>query len=79
MSSVMMWVIGLSLLTVSIAQYMRIRQLEARLRQLSSSEDQLAYLREQLPNKDKIAAIKALRAQYPELSLIEALQLWEQK
>ena len=75
----MVWVIGFSLLTVSIAQYMRIRQLEARLRQLSSYEDQLAYLREQLPNKDNIAAIKALWAQYPELPLIEALQLWEQK
>ncbi|WP_242678577.1 hypothetical protein [Psychrobacter pygoscelis] len=58
---------------------MRIRQLEAWLRQLSSYEDQLAYLREQLPNKDNIAAIKALWAQYPELPLIEALQLWEQK
>lgn len=79
MSSLMVWVIGFSLLIVSIAQYMRIRQLEARLRQLSSYEDRLAYLREQLPNKDNIAAIKALRAQYLELSLIEALQLWEQK
>ena len=58
---------------------MRIRQLETRLRQLSSAEEQLAYLREQLAHQDKIAAIKALRAQYPELSLTEALQLWEQK
>jgi hypothetical protein len=42
-------------------------------------QDQLDYLRELAKTKDKVAAIKALRKQYPELSLIQAVQLWQQK
>jgi uncharacterized membrane protein (DUF2068 family) len=38
------------------------------------------YLRQQakLSQNNKMASIKALRKQYPELSLIEANNLWQQ-
>ena len=78
-----------SSLLIHVAQRARIRQLETRLQQVnrqqdsiaqdSMSQDQLAYLRELAKTKDKVAAIKALREQYPELSLVQAVQLWQQR
>jgi len=38
----------------------------------------LRFLRQQAVQKEKVPAIKALRKQYPELSLIEANNLWQQ-
>lgn len=70
---------GVGVLFMNIALRVRIRHLEARLKQLSNPQGQLAYLREQASQNDKIAAIKALRKQYPELSLIEANRLWQQR
>lgn len=79
MSTITIWVVGAILLLINIMLRTRILQLEARLRELSSPQEQLAYLREHLPSDNKIAAIKALRKKYPELSLVEANKLWQQR
>ncbi|WP_186473763.1 hypothetical protein [Psychrobacter sp. KCTC 72983] len=78
MSTLIIWVMGAGLLLVNIMLRTRILRLEARLKELSSPQEQLAFLRQQAEHKDKIPAIKALRKQYPELSLIEANNLWQQ-
>lgn len=78
MSTLIIWVMGAGLLLVNIMLRTRILRLEARLKELSSPQEQLAFLRQQAEHKDKIPAIKALRKQYPELSLIEANNLWKQ-
>ena len=78
MSTLIIWVMGAGLLLVNIMLRTRILRLEARLKELSSPQEQLAFLRQQAVQKDKIPAIKALRKQYPELSLIEANNLWKQ-
>lgn len=79
MSDIVVYIVGALLLLTNIAMCLHIRQLEARLRGLSNPQEQLAYLRTLSVKNDKIAAIKALRKQYPELSLIEANQLWQQR
>ena len=84
MTNEMLWIIGLSVLSlgltvVCIFQQRHIEQLHLRLQQTYPSEEPLIYLREQLAHKPKIEAIKALRKQYPQLSLVEAAQLWERK
>lgn len=53
-------------------------QLKKRLKELGGYEQYVTYLQNQQQGKDKIAAIKALRQQFPELSLLEATQLWQQ-
>lgn len=72
------WVMGAVLLLINIFLRTRILRLEARLKELSNPKEQLAFLRGQASKKEKIAAIKALRKQYPEISLIEANRLWQQ-
>ncbi|PNK61110.1 hypothetical protein [Psychrobacter sp. FDAARGOS_221] len=64
----------------------KIEHLEARIKQLSarssgdgSEDERLLYLRNHLAELDKVKAIKALRKRYPELSLIEANELWQQR
>lgn len=79
MSDIVIYIVGALLLLTNIAMRLHIRQLEARLRALSNPQERLAYLRTLSVKNDKIAAIKALRKQYPELSLIEANQLWQQR
>ena len=69
---------GAGLLLINIVLRTRILRLEARLKEFSRPEDYLAFLREQTKQKEKVPAIKALRKQYPELSLIEANKLWQQ-
>ena len=78
MSTLIIWVMGAGLLLVNILLRTRILRLEARLKELSNPQKQLAFLRQQAAKKDKIPAIKALRKQYPELSLVEANRLWQQ-
>ncbi len=78
MSTIVIWVMGAILLLINIMLRTRLLRLEARLKELSNPQEQLAFLRQQAAQKDKIPAIKALRKQYPELSLIEANQLWQQ-
>ena len=78
MSTLIIWVMGAGLLLINIMLRTRILRLEARLKKLSNPQAQLAFLRQQAAHKDKIPAIKALRKQYPELSLVEANNLWKQ-
>ncbi|WP_314884482.1 hypothetical protein [Psychrobacter immobilis] len=78
MSVLIIWVMGAALLLINIMLRTRILRLEARLKELSNPKEQLAFLRQQAAQKDKIPAIKALRKQYPELSLIAANKLWQQ-
>jgi len=78
MSALIIWVMGAILLLINIMLRTRILRLEARLKELSNPQEQLAFLRQQAAKKDKIPALKALRKQYPELSLIEANKLWQQ-
>ncbi|MCG3857756.1 hypothetical protein [Psychrobacter sp. Ps2] len=78
MSALIIWVMGAILLLINIMLRTRILRLEARLKELSNPQEQLAFLRQQAAQKDKVPALKALRKQYPELSLIEANKLWQQ-
>ncbi|WP_367105665.1 hypothetical protein [uncultured Psychrobacter sp.] len=80
MLTIIVWVAGAGLLLINIILRTRILRLEARLRELSNPQEQLIYLRKQaqLNQNNKVAAIKALRKQYPEISLIEANKLWQQ-
>ena len=78
MSVLIVWVMGAALLLINIMLRTRILRLEARLRELSNPQEQLAFLRQQAAKKNKAPAIKALRKQYPELSLIEANKMWQQ-
>ena len=78
MSTLIIWMMGAVLLLINIVLRTRILRLEARLKEFSRPEDYLAFLREQTKQKEKVTAIKALRKQYPELSLIEANKLWQQ-
>ena len=78
MSALIIWIMGAGLLLINIILRTRILRLEARLKELSNPQEQLVFLRQQAANKEKVPAIKALRKQYPELSLIEANKLWQQ-
>jgi len=78
MSALIIWVMGAILLLINIMLRTRILRLESRLKELSNPKEQLAFLRQQAATKDKVQALKALRKQYPELSLIEANKLWQQ-
>ena len=78
MSTLIIWMMGAGLLLINIVLRTRILRLEARLKELSNPQEQLTFLRQQAAQKDKVPAIKALRKQYPELSLIEANNLWQQ-
>ena len=78
MSTLIIWMMGAGLLLINIILRTRILRLEARLKEFSHPEDYLAFLREQTKQKEKVPAIKALRKQYPELSLIEANKMWQQ-
>ncbi len=77
MSTLIIWMMGAGLLLINIILRTRILRLEARLKELSNPQEQLAFLRQQAAQKDKVPAIKALRKQYPELSLLEANKLWQ--
>ena len=78
MSTALVWLIGLTLLLTNLAILIENRQLRARLKELNNPEEYLIYLRKLSADKDKIKSIKALRKRYPELSLVEANQLWQQ-
>ena len=77
MSTLIIWMMGAGLLLINIILRTRILRLEARLKELSNPQEQLAFLRQQAAQKDKVPAIKALRKQYPELSLLKANKLWQ--
>ncbi|WP_350656109.1 hypothetical protein [Psychrobacter sp. S1-30-MNA-CIBAN-0213] len=77
MTTLIIWAMGAGLLLINIILRTRILRLEARLKELSNPQEQLTFLRQQAANKEKVAAIKALRKQYPEISLIEANRMWQ--
>ncbi|MEN2750230.1 hypothetical protein AAIR29_01150 [Psychrobacter sp. FBL11] len=80
MSTLIIWVMGAGLLLINIILRTRILRLEASLKELRGSQEYLTYLHKQAQamQNNKVAAIKALRKKYPELSLIEANKLWQQ-
>ena len=78
MSVLIVWVMGAALLLINIMLRTRILRLEARLKELSNPKEQSAFLRQQASKKEKAAAIKALRKQYPEISMVEANKMWQQ-
>lgn len=78
MSTLIIWVVGAGLLLINIMLRTRILRLEAELKQLRSAE-YITYLRRQGAPNEKVTAMKALRKQYPELSLLDANKLWQQR
>ena len=77
MLTIIVWAVGAALLLLNIFLRTRILRLEAELKKLRSPQEYMTYLRQQNVQDNKVAAIKALRKQYPELSLIEANSLYE--
>jgi len=77
MLTIIVWAVGAALLLINIFLRTRILRLEGELKKLRSPQEYMTYLREQNVQDNKVAAIKALRKQYPELSLIEANSLYE--
>ncbi|WP_296405734.1 hypothetical protein [Psychrobacter sp.] len=80
----MLLVIGLFI--VVYTQKKQIDNLKVRIEQLRNPQDsntrkdkRLVYLEEHLSHLNHVQAVKALREKYPELSLIEANELWKQK
>ncbi|WP_230655847.1 hypothetical protein [Psychrobacter sp. I-STPA10] len=85
--AVYLWLIMLVIVVVvvvavlfikNLAYRQQVAQLKKRLQELGGNEQYVAYLQSQQQGKDKIAAIKALRQQFPELSLLEANEIWQQ-
>ncbi|MAE40436.1 hypothetical protein ACS8E3_04075 [Psychrobacter sp. 2Y5] len=77
MLTIIVWAVGAALLLINIFLRTRILRLEGELKKLRSPQEYMTYLRQQNVQDNKVAAIKALRKQYPELSLIEANSLYE--
>ncbi len=77
MLTIIVWAVGAALLLLNIFLRTRILRLEAELKKLRSPQEYMTYLRQQNVQDNKVAAIKTLRKQYPELSLIEANSLYE--
>lgn len=77
MLTIIIWAVGAALLLINIFLRTRILRLEGELKKLRSPQEYMTYLRQQNVQDNKVAAIKALRKQYPELSLIEANSLYE--
>ncbi|WP_198335386.1 hypothetical protein [Psychrobacter celer] len=77
MLTIIVWAVGAALLLINIFLRTRILRLEGEIKKLRSSQEYMTYLRQQNVQDNKVAAIKALRKQYPELSLIEANSLYE--
>lgn len=67
------------LLIKNLAYRQQVAQLKKRLQQSNGYQAPLEYLRsqKQLQFTQKVMMIKALRQQYPELSLLEAAQIWQ--
>ena len=79
-STLVIWAIGAGLLLINILLRTRILRLEAHLRALRQPHEPLKFLRKQAQStqNNQVASIKALRKEYPEVSLIEAKKLWQQ-
>ncbi|WP_169393499.1 MULTISPECIES: hypothetical protein [Psychrobacter] len=78
MGTLIIWVFVVALLLMNIALRIENKKLKASLLLKRDPTEQLAFLKDQMAqNKSKVEAIKALRQHYPELSLVEASQLWQ--
>lgn len=78
MGTLIIWVFVVALLLMNIALRIENKKLKASLLLKRDPTEQLAFLKDQMAqNKSKVEAIKALRQHYPELSLVEATQLWQ--
>lgn len=78
MGTLIIWVFVVALLLMNIALRIENKKLKASLLLKRDPTEQLAFLKNQMAqNKSKVEAIKALRQHYPELSLVEATQLWQ--
>ena len=72
-------IIAIGLVIIIYTQNQKIKRLESRINTLlkltqNGEDERLVYLQENLAHLDKI---KALRDRYPELSLVEANELWK--
>lgn len=74
---IIIWAAGAALLLINIMLRTRILRLEGELKKLRTPQEYIAYLRKQNIAGNKVAAIKALRKQYPEISLVEANRLYQ--
>lgn len=77
-------IIMIALALIIYFQNRRIKQLENRINTLAKTankgeDERLIYLKGNLSHLDQVQAIKALRERYPELSLVEANDLWLQQ
>lgn len=78
MGTLIIWVFVAALLLMNMALRMENKKLKAQLLLKRDPSEQQVFLQDQMAqNKSKPAAIKALRQHYPELSLVEASQLWQ--
>lgn len=78
METLIIWVVLVSLLLINIALRIENKKLKARLMLQRDPDEPLVFIKNQMAqHKGRIEAIKALRQHYPELSLIEATQLWQ--
>lgn len=68
MLTIIVWAVGAALLLINIFLRTRILRLEGELKKLRSPQEYMTYLRQQNVQDNKVAAIKTLRKQYPELS-----------
>lgn len=74
---IIIWAAGAALLLINIILRTRILRLENELKKLRAPQEYLTYLRKQNVQGNKVAAIKALRKQYPEISLVEANRMYQ--
>ncbi len=78
MGTLIIWVFVVALLLMNIALRIENKKLKASLLLKRDPTEQRVFLKNQMAqNKSKVEAIKALRQHYPELSLVEATQLWQ--
>lgn len=74
---IIVWAAGALMLLINIIMRTRMLRLEARIKALTDSEDYINYLRELAVDNKKMVAIRALRQRYPEVSNLQAVQLWQ--
>lgn len=77
MLMIIVWAAGALMLLINIIMRARMLRLETRIKALTNPDDYMTYLRELSTTNKKNAAIKALRQRYPEVSALQAVQLWQ--
>ncbi len=75
--TIIVWVASVAMFLLNTMQRKHIQRLETRLIKLTDPDDYLNYLRQQAAIHDKGTAIKVLRKEYPEVSVIKANKLWQ--